>query len=330
MYSTGFRKQQTQSTEADEEGNLTSDLFTEDKTGAEDEDLFKIDVEGQHSILDSDTSEDEQEEDNVSQINNLFRIDTFGKKIKDDNRDEDGLIDDDDDEEEEDIDDIDDESHNIRDFPAPKFPITINKEDSERSSSCSRTPESKKNAISWDNTYLDIQLDKIKGSELNKDARKFCNVDEIMKKSVITPGYEKMEKVPAYSEGMRALRKKRKEERERTKGSKWYDMPATEMTDEIKHDLEVIQMRSVLDPKHFYKKNELKVLPKYFQVGKVVDNAADFYHSRIPKKQRKRTIVDELLADAEFQRYNKKRYTEIIEERRKTHYKAHARAKKLK
>jgi hypothetical protein len=46
-------------------------------------------------------------------------------------------------------------------------------------------------------------------------------------------------------------------------------MPATEVTDELKSDLEVLQMRSVLDPKHFYKKNDLKVLPKYFQVHPV-------------------------------------------------------------
>lgn len=39
-----------------------------------------------------------------------------------------------------------------------------------------------------------------------------------------------------------------------------------------------------------------------FQVGTVVDNPVDFYSSRIPKKQRKRTIVEELLADAEFRR----------------------------
>jgi hypothetical protein len=62
----------------------------------------------------------------------------------------------------------------------------------------------------------------------------------------------------------------------------------------------------------------------------VLDSPADFYHSRLPKKERKRTIVEELLADSDFKRYNKKRYTEIIEERRKTHYKAHIRAKKLK
>jgi hypothetical protein len=43
-------------------------------------------------------------------------------------------------------------------------------------------------------------------------------------------------------------------------------MPATEITEEVKRDLEVLQMRSVLDPKTFYKKNDLKVLPKYFQV----------------------------------------------------------------
>lgn len=34
----------------------------------------------------------------------------------------------------------------------------------------------------------------------------------------------------------------------------------------------------------------------------MVDNPIDFYHSRIPKKERKRTIVEELLADSEFRR----------------------------
>ena len=38
------------------------------------------------------------------------------------------------------------------------------------------------------------------------------------------------------------------------------------------------------------------------QVATVQDSPLDFYHSRIPKKERKRTIVDELLADAEFRK----------------------------
>nr|CAD7574079.1 unnamed protein product [Timema californicum] len=155
-------------------------------------------------------------------------------------------------------------------------------------------------------------------------------VDDVLKKSVITPGFEKLHTIPLPEENKKKLKKIRQQARERTKGEGWFNMPATEMTDELKHDLEVLQMRSVLDPKHFYKKNDLKVLPKFFQVGRVVEAPADYYHSRVPMKQRKKTIVEELMADAEFQKYNKKRYKEIIEQRRKTHFKAHKQAKKLK
>lgn len=101
------------------------------------------------------------------------------------------------------------------------------------------------------------------------------------------------------------------------------------MTEEIENDLKVLQMRSALDGKRFYKKNDLKVLPKYFQVGKVMDSSLDF-HNRLTNKERKRTLVEELLADAEFNKYNKRKYKEIIEEKQKTHYKAYRQAKKLK
>ena len=35
-------------------------------------------------------------------------------------------------------------------------------------------------------------------------------------------------------------------------------------------------------------------------MGTVVECSADFYHSRIPKKQRKQTLVDELISDSDF------------------------------
>ena len=38
------------------------------------------------------------------------------------------------------------------------------------------------------------------------------------------------------------------------------------------------------------------------QIGKWVEDPADFYSSRVPKKQRKQSVVDELLADAEFRK----------------------------
>lgn len=61
-----------------------------------------------------------------------------------------------------------------------------------------------------------------------------------------------------------------------------------------------------------------------------MDSPLDYYNNRLTRKERKKTLVDELLADAEFTKYNKRKYKEIIEEKQKTHYKAYMKAKKLK
>ncbi|NXI57005.1 TDIF2 protein, partial [Chloroceryle aenea] len=139
--------------------------------------------------------------------------------------------------------------------------------------------------------------------------------DQLLQKSIITPDFEKKQCVPPFRESLHQLKKQRRAEREKTTGDGWFGMKAPEITSELKNDLKVLKMRASLDPKHFYKKNDRDGLPKYFQVGTVVDSPIDFYHSRIPKKQRKRTIVEELLADSEFRRYNKKKYQEIMSEK---------------
>nr|CAG4643581.1 EOG090X0GO7 [Ilyocryptus agilis] len=149
-------------------------------------------------------------------------------------------------------------------------------------------------------------------------------VDKLMEKSVLKPGFERLQAVPKYSVSMRQAKLQKRKKAAKTKGDKWFNLPAAKMTEEKFRDLQVIQMRSILDPKQFYKKNDLKVLPKYFQVGTVVDNAADFYHSRVPKKDRKKTLVDELMADANFQRYNKRKYAEILQNQPKTADKNHS------
>lgn len=59
-------------------------------------------------------------------------------------------------------------------------------------------------------------------------------------------------------------------ELEKSRGPKWFNLPATSLTPDVENDLKVIQMRSVLDTKHFYKKNDLKVLPKYFEVSSCI------------------------------------------------------------
>ncbi|XP_014240116.1 deoxynucleotidyltransferase terminal-interacting protein 2 [Cimex lectularius] len=125
-------------------------------------------------------------------------------------------------------------------------------------------------------------------------------IEEVLKKSILNTPLEKHTVLP---------HKERTSKRKKKK-------PKQELPEEVKTDVEVLKMRSIFDSKHFYKKNDLKNLSKDIQVGKVLDSPADFYHSRLPKKMRKPTLVDELLADDKFQKEVKKRYVNIIEQKR--------------
>ncbi|CAF4186343.1 unnamed protein product, partial [Adineta steineri] len=50
--------------------------------------------------------------------------------------------------------------------------------------------------------------------------------------------------------------------------------------------------------------------------GTIVDSPADFYR-RIPKKDRKKTILEELYNDTKVKKFSKKRYSEIKENNRR-------------
>lgn len=120
------------------------------------------------------------------------------------------------------------------------------------------------------------------------------------KKSVVAmPEFETMEKVPTFL-SRRQSRKLRMKEKAKTKGFHWYNMRAPELKEEQKNDLMVVQMRQALNKKHFYKRSGRKTNPKYFEIGTYAEAPIDFYSSRIPKKQRKKTLVEEVMADMEF------------------------------
>ncbi|KAI5938294.1 Deoxynucleotidyltransferase terminal-interacting protein 2 [Manis javanica] len=163
--------------------------------------------------------------------------------------------------------------------------------------------------------YINFNADKLQSNKRTLTQIKEKKTNEFLQKAIITPDFEKNFCVPPYSESKYQLQKKRRKERQKTAGDGWFGMKAPELTDELKNDLKALKMRASMDPKRFYKKNDRDGFPKYFQIGTIVDNPADFYHSRIPKKQRKRTIVEELLADSEFRRYNRRKYSEIMAEK---------------
>jgi hypothetical protein len=135
--------------------------------------------------------------------------------------------------------------------------------------------------------------------------------EDLMKRSVVTSDFEKKEVAPPMYVSKYAKARARKEAREKSAGKGWYEMEAPQMTPELQNDLKLLRMRNALDPSQHYKGSDWKKLPRYFQVGKVVSGPAEFYSSRVPRRQRKMTIMDELLHNHQFRRYQKKKYAEL-------------------
>lgn len=64
----------------------------------------------------------------------------------------------------------------------------------------------------------------------------------------------------------------RRREKVDTAGPGWAEMRAHELTPEVKRELQLVRMRGALDPKRFYRTSDMKKeLPKYFQMGTVVE-----------------------------------------------------------
>jgi hypothetical protein len=105
------------------------------------------------------------------------------------------------------------------------------------------------------------------------------------------------------------------EQANETAGPKWFDLPAPELTDKVKQDLQVLKSRGILDPKRHYKKEDKRAaaFPKFFQFGTIVNNAADFYSGRLTRKEQKAGIVEEVLADKDTKGYLKKKFLQIQE-----------------
>ena len=116
------------------------------------------------------------------------------------------------------------------------------------------------------------------------------------------------------SSDTRELAKAAKKSAPDSAGKSWFDLPASTITDEVKNDLRVLRLRSTFDPKNFYKKFDSTKFPKYFQFGTVVEGPTEFYSSRLTRKERKRTLTEEIMADPQLTAVRKKRYTKMQDE----------------
>lgn len=123
-----------------------------------------------------------------------------------------------------------------------------------------------------------------------------------------------------------------------TAGPGWFDLPAPRESDlpRLHREVEALRLRNQLDPKRFYRKDEgegkgIKGLPKYFavrpslfpsfhifnglfQIGTIIPSKTLFGGAsadNLTRANRKRTIVDELVDDAEAKRYAKKKFEDL-------------------
>ncbi|KAL7541163.1 hypothetical protein ACHAXR_013151 [Thalassiosira sp. AJA248-18] len=107
-----------------------------------------------------------------------------------------------------------------------------------------------------------------------------------------------------------------KKQYDNTAGSGWFGMNPTPMTDQLKTDLSMIRNRNYLDPKKFYKSAD-KFDGKILQVGTVIEGSAEFYSSRLAKRDRRHNLTEEIMADSTVSSYAKRKYYDIQEERSK-------------
>lgn len=80
----------------------------------------------------------------------------------------------------------------------------------------------------------------------------------------------------------------------------------------MKQDLQIIKMRSILDPKRHYKTDSaITQTPEFSQIGTIIEGSAEFYSSRIPNNDRRKTFVDEVLATKKLTGRFRSKYKDV-------------------
>ncbi|KAG0668213.1 hypothetical protein C6P45_004914 [Maudiozyma exigua] len=104
----------------------------------------------------------------------------------------------------------------------------------------------------------------------------------------------------------------------------WFTMPkpSDNKRKELQRDLTLIKHRAALDPKRHYKKDKW-IIPERFSVGTIIESKNEFYSIRIKNKERKSTIMESLMSDDTSNKYFKRKFTEIQDQKssgRRGHY----------
>lgn len=140
------------------------------------------------------------------------------------------------------------------------------------------------------------------------------NQIDVSSKRIIQPGFASASRLESAKPDRKTRGERRKQAKQRhesTAGKAWFDMPTKELEMEDKLTLDALRLRETLNPGKFYKRKATEKVSKQFQIGTIIEHPMDYYSSRATRKERKQTLVDELIADSEFKKNVKKRYNRI-------------------
>ncbi|KAK7961019.1 hypothetical protein PG996_011660 [Apiospora saccharicola] len=107
-------------------------------------------------------------------------------------------------------------------------------------------------------------------------------------------------------------------------GASWYNLPRTDLTPQLKRDLQLLKMRDVLDSKRHYKKDNSRGIPEYSHVGTMVEGRTEYFTNRVTKKDKKRTLLESVMDQEKSTQRFKSKYGQIQEAKtsgKKGHYK---------
>ena len=116
-----------------------------------------------------------------------------------------------------------------------------------------------------------------------------------------------------YANAYASFKKGVKRAPDSTAGAGWFRMKPTPMSEELKADISVIRNRNYLDPKRFYKSADK--FSTMIQVGTVIEGSAEFFSSRLTKKQRRSNLTEEIMADPASADYARNKFRSMAQEK---------------
>lgn len=187
------------------------------------------------------------------------------------------------------------------------------------------TKISNKNRQNKNDKNQDInQLEEEKFEEEFKDIikknedimNKYCTLYDTNKSSkhLLKLGFNPEYNVePLNSEFLK--KKQNKIDHTKTTGKDWFNMEAQEMTPEIENDLRALQLRHIINPNRFYKKNDMDGLPKFFQLGRLETSITMGKKYRLKKSEVKNSLAEEFLEDDLAANYSNRKFYELQEKK---------------